>query len=46
MIQPAMDRLQESVISEAARAHSQKRETAKELMRLEERIELLARSKP
>ena len=46
VIQPAMDRLQESVISDAERAHSRKRETAKELMRLEERIELLARSKP
>ena len=45
VIQPAIDQLQESVISDAERAHARKRETAKELMRLEERIELMARSK-
>ena len=46
VIQPVVDRLQELIISDAERAHSRKRDTAKELMRLEERIELLARSKP
>ncbi len=45
VIQPAIDQLQESVISDAERAHARKRETAKELTRLEERIELMARSK-
>ena len=46
VVQPVVDRLQELIISDAERAHSRKGETAKELMRLEERIELLARSKP
>ena len=46
VVQPVVDRLQELIISDAERAHSRKRDTAKELMRLKERIELLARSKP
>ena len=46
VIQPAIDRIQESVISGAERAHSRKQEAEKELTRLAERVELLARSNP